>query len=73
MPFMYMFVKIQGDTMQEAESNKDMIVDWMIEGDEQGTMPMWYGAQSNHSVEQLIESIRSDEKIKRELDDKRTI
>ena len=46
MSFAYMLVTIYGDDEEEAWKNKDKIVNWMLEGEEQGTMPDEYSSES---------------------------
>lgn len=47
MSFAYMLVTIYGNDEEEAWKNKDKIVNWMLEGEEQGTMPDEYSCESD--------------------------
>tara|TARA_R110002020_G_scaffold371880_1_gene583386 strand:+ start:804 stop:1022 length:219 start_codon:yes stop_codon:yes gene_type:complete len=42
-----MLVTIYGNDEEEAWKNKDKIVNWMLEGEEQGTMPDEYSCESD--------------------------
>ena len=50
MSFVYMLVTIYGDDEEEAWANKGKIVDWMLEGEQQGSMPDDYSCESESSL-----------------------
>ena len=59
MSFAYMLVTIYGDDEEEAWANKGKIVDWMLEGEQQGSMPDDYSCESESSLGAMNERIVS--------------
>ena len=57
MSFAYMLVTIYGDDEEEAWANKGKIVDWMLQGEQKGSMPDDYSCESDATLSAMSKRV----------------
>ena len=63
MSFAYMLVKIYGDDEEEAWANKGKIVDWMLKGELEGSMPDDYSCESDATLSAMNNRVNKMQRV----------